>query len=432
MIKWIVSLNIIFLIGTYIFHSYLYRVQQGNWENGSDIKFLLVEFSLANENVLATWYSSLLFLSVGINFFICYLIQKKGFKKNKSKNLAYGWLFFAGIFALLSLDEMASLHERLGNINALNPLGDYALGWIVLLAVPIFLVIGFMIWFCLLQIKRAPLAVLFAGAGILLFASIPLQEYYEVSAWQAAEDMNSWQRPVAFLILEEGSELFGATFMMISGFLFANYICNAGKRFSLDFSLELNLKLNKRNTVLKYVAGSFILAVLMLALVKNDVLFLEGDHGRRENWFPAATAFFTSLLCLYLYCKTNSSQSRSPKVLFYLSIFSIFISAYYGGNIYAYLYSPTESYYKMFVVVLIGLTSLSLAINLFISVKDLYSRVAIVFWVCLLVPSLVIFNWYSAALAFTGFSVLSVSLLHMITGKVTITNSIPVMENKTN
>lgn len=429
LVKWVVFLNIFFLAGTFLFYSYYIKVQEGNWENGSYIKYFLLEFSLANENVLATWYSSMLFLFIGIIFFICYLIQKKEYTKRSDKNLSYGWLFFTGIFALLSLDEIASLHERLGNINALIPTENYASGWVVLLGIPIILVAGFMVWFCLLQIKRAPMATLFAVAGIFLFLSVPVQEYYELQTWKAAEDMASWQRPVEFLLLEEGSELFGATCMMISGFIFVFKISNCGKNPGPGSSIALNLQFNKRNTLFQWAAGSLVLASIMLAIVNNDILNLEGeitDLGKRENWFPSATAFFSSLLSLYLYLNPKSSYPTSPKVFLYLCIFCMLISVYYGGNIYGFMYSTKESLLKMSLVAFLALTALGLAIKLFFSVKDHYARGAIFLWACLLIPAFGIFSWHAAALTFTGFSFLSVSLLHIITSKVPVASTPPV------
>lgn len=421
MVKWIVSLNIIFLAGSSIFHHYFFEVQNGNWENGSQIKYLLVQFYLGTENVLATWYSSMLLFAVGIIFFICYLIQKKNLTKKKERNLAYSYLIFSGIFGLLSLDELASLHERLGNINALNPLGDYALGWVALLAIPIVLVAGFMIWFCLQQIKRAPKASLFAIVGILLFVSVPVQEYFETQAWKAVDYIYTWQRPTAFLLLEEGSEIFGATLMMVSGILFAGYKTNPGKTLSLNSNIYLDLKLSKRNSIFQSTAGIIALLVIMIIIVKNNLLILEGVHGIRQNWFPAAIAFLSSVLCIYLYFREKRRYSTSPKIFMRIALFSICTSAYFGGNLYAYMFNPGESVLKMVFLIFLWLIILTLGTKLFIAVKDIYSRTATIIWVCLLIPAFGIISWYAAALAFIGFSVLFISLLHKITSEVPIT-----------
>ncbi len=427
-IKGIFFLNIFFLAGTYIFNYYYFNIQNGNWQNGSSIKYVLMQFSLATENVLATWYSSMLFLSVGLIFFFCYMLQKKHPTQKSNTSVAYGWLIFSGIFTLLSLDEMASLHERVGNIHALNPLGDYPLGWVFLLAIPIILVACFMVWFCLLQIKRAPMAAIFAVAGILLFGSILVQEYIEINAWKATGRDETWQRPVEYLLVEEGSELFGAMLMMVSGLLFTYYL-SAGKKFTPGSSMKLKLQLNKRKTVFHFAAGSLFLALLMLVIVNSDLLILAGDHGKRENWFPAATAFFSSLLCLYLYFK--SSQTSSSKVFLYLGFFCILISAYFGGNMYAFMQNATDSLYKITFLTFLIFTTIGLAIKMFTLVKDLYSKVAILLWASLLIPAFVIFSWYSAALIFAGFSFLSVSLLHRITYKIPEISGLPVTGKNT-
>lgn len=418
LVKWIVSLNFVFLAGSFLFHHYFYGVQNGSWESGSPIKYILVQFYLATENVLATWYSSMLLLSVGIIFFICYLIQRKSLTKRKDRNLAYGYLIFSGIFGLLSLDELASLHERLGNINALNPLGDYAPGWVALLALPIVLVAGFMIWFCLQQIKHAPIASFFAVAGILLFASVPVQEYFEMQAWQTVDYIDTWQRPIAFLLLEEGSELFGATLMMVSGILFAGYKTNPNKTLSLNSNIYLDLKLSKRNSVFQSTAVIIALLAIMIIIVTNNLLILEGDHGIRQNWFPAATAFLSSVLCIYLYFQKKRQYITSRKIFMKIALFSICTSAYFGGNLYSYMYIPGESVFKIVFLIFLWLIVLTLGIKLFIAVKDIYSRTATITWVCLLIPAFGIFSWYAAALAFIGFSSLLISLLNIMTLEV--------------
>ena len=418
-IKWIVIFNVFFLAGTYIFHSYFYKIINGDWKTGSSIKYILVEFSLANENVTAAWYSSMLFLSLGVLCLFCYLLHKKTFTVKKEKNLSYGWLIFSVVFALLSLDEMASLHERLGNINQLNPLGDYPLGWVYLLAIPIILVIGFMLWFCLLQLKKAPWAAYFAIIALLLFASIPVQEYIEVRQWHAVEDRAGWQRPVVFLIIEEGSELFGATFMIIACLIFAAYTSKPDSK-TFSFSIKATLELNKGKLVSQSVVGIIILALLMISIVKNDLLILEGDHGRRENWFPSATAFLTSIICFYLYFK------EKHRVFYFTALFSLFVSAYFGGNIYAFLVNPTESVLESIILIILCLFTLALAVWLFLTIKDNYSRFAIIVWAIVVIISFGLFTWYAAALAFLGFSAFLISLIRIIALDIPLAISQPI------
>ena len=414
-IKGIVFLNIFFLVGTFIFNNYYFNILNSTWQDGSQIKYILLEFCLARENVLATWYSSMVFFSVGIIFFICYLIKQKDLSKKYNNILSFGWLVFSGIFVLLSLDEMASLHERLGNITDINPLPDLASGWVALLGIPIALVAGFMIWFCLLQVKRAPVAAFFTIAGVLVFLSIPVQEYYEMHSWQTANNSESWKRPVGFLLLEEGSELFGATLMMVSGLLFA-YNLSTDKKFTLGSSFVLKFQLDKRNILFQYAAGSVVLFLLMVTIVNNDLLNIEGeisDLGKRENWFPAVSAFLCSLLCLYLYFK--DSFFNSPKIFLYLSAFSLLISAFYGSDLYNYMYSPFSSNYKIFIFAFLSFITLGLAIKMFISMKDRYDRTAILLWAFLLILAFGIGTWFAAALVFMGFAFLSLLLIYRIT-----------------
>ncbi len=242
-------LNIFFLISTWAFHFYYYNILETKWAEGSMIKYVLKELTLASENTIATWYSSKLFLLVGVMAFVCFWMQRKSSKNRKEKMLSYGWLIFFLIFTLLSFDEIGSMHERIGNIHALNPLGDYPLGWVFLLGIPIVLVAVFMLIFSYIQIKRAPWAAVFAVAAILLFLSIPVQEFIEVQAWQSSPNMATWKRPVQFLLLEEGSEIFGASFMFVSTLIYIRYLSRPKEKLVLGKSLIIKLHMNKNRAM---------------------------------------------------------------------------------------------------------------------------------------------------------------------------------------
>jgi len=69
------------------------------------VKFSYV-FNLAVENVVASWMSSMLLLVIAIFALIGAVVD------NRSASLRRGWFPVALIFAGLSLDEMASYHER--------------------------------------------------------------------------------------------------------------------------------------------------------------------------------------------------------------------------------------------------------------------------------------------------------------------------------
>ena len=115
--------------------------------------------------------------------------------------LPLGWLFLVGVFALLSLDEVGSLHERLSGDPALA-VGTPSDDWVALLALPIAAVALVMVAFALANLARNPLPFALLILSVCLFASVPLQEELELSEKLAGEG-----RPVVEALLEEGSEL---------------------------------------------------------------------------------------------------------------------------------------------------------------------------------------------------------------------------------
>lgn len=412
-LKIIVLLNLFFLAGTYFFHYYLYRILQGDWSQGSGLKYLVVQFSLANENVLATWYSSMLFLLVGVFCFFCYLIQSKASQNFLGIKISYGWCLISALFLLLSLDEISSLHERLGSLSTLNPFGDYPLGWVSLLGVPIALICLFMIGFFMVQVKRAPLPAGIAIAAFVVFASIPLQEYFEVEALQASEDPALWERPAPLLLIEEGSELLGATLLLLSSILFAAKPAPFGKKWSL-FSIEIDMKVkSKQGSMCRFIMFFAFLAFLMLLIVQSDMLVLQGDHGIRKNWFPAAASFLASLLWLSLYI--YEGQPRIVRKIFLcLSLYSLFISAFFGANFYGYLHDPLEYLPKLILLILLSVAPLVPGLGLFKVQGFKFLKRTILFWLLLLIPSMGVFNWFSPGLAFVGSSLICVGLIYTL------------------
>ena len=114
----------------------------------------------------------MLFLLVATISFLCYHAQKKLSVKEKAHFLSFGWIIFSLLFILLSFDEIASMHERLGNLHSLNPFSDAPPGWVFLLALPIAAVAIFMVTFCWVHIRRTPFF------GSIRFCSHPVIRKY--------------------------------------------------------------------------------------------------------------------------------------------------------------------------------------------------------------------------------------------------------------
>ncbi len=411
----IITLNIVMLLGTWAFHFYYYELLTGSWEEASAIKHILKEFSLATENTIATWYSSMLFLAVAIMCAICFITQKKMYSRGRDKFWRYGWIMFFFIFATLSFDEMSSMHERLGDSSTFNPLGDYPLGWVFLLAIPIGIVAVLMLYFCVLQIKRAPWAVAFAIAGILLFISIPFQEYFEMQSWQASTDMANWKRPTFYLLLEEGSEIFGATFMFFSTILFVAYASNKGKVEPLNPSLKVKFSLNRKNLLVWLGIFSALLGIIMFLLFNNNTLLeVEGEHGELHNWFPSATAFLICLLALYIFNRTKYFSPSYRISCLFLAFLCLFLSAYFGSNMYSYFNNVEQEAIKLVFIALLFPVTILLAIRYFVDSKDAYRKGGFILWAILLIFALSFDNQYSAAIAYVAFSVLFITLFSRI------------------
>jgi hypothetical protein len=112
-------LNLAMLAATYFLYFFYYQVPKR-----ADLVLNLSYFNLAQENNLATTYSAWLLLAVAIVAAFCFVADQQRYKAQPGRFFSYGWLFFSGVFGLLSLDEVGSFHERLGNNATFNLFGE--------------------------------------------------------------------------------------------------------------------------------------------------------------------------------------------------------------------------------------------------------------------------------------------------------------------
>ena len=144
--------NLIFTAGTAAFIHYWAARDVYGPRGRALLNYVLVQFHLATENVVAAWYSSMLLLTVAIAAVIAFACDRRQSHRGLERAIDAGWLVIAGCFALLSLDEIGSLHERIGMVTR----GDSAPnGWVYALAVPIGLIALFMAAFAWLRLRRA-------------------------------------------------------------------------------------------------------------------------------------------------------------------------------------------------------------------------------------------------------------------------------------
>src|SRR5690606_27821048 len=115
-----------------------------------------------------------LLLSASLAMAACFVVDRRTSVAAGDRLVDYGWLACAAVFALLSLDEMGSLHERIP-LDAI-PTVDGLQGWTAGLAVPIAAVAALLLAFAWLRLRRNVATAAFMILGVLLFVSIPIQE----------------------------------------------------------------------------------------------------------------------------------------------------------------------------------------------------------------------------------------------------------------
>ena len=261
---------------------------------------LLDQLNLARENVVAVWFSSMLPLLASGACFLCLLARGQADDRDRMHS---GWLVLAFAFALMSLDEMGSIHER---IAAQRGLLAWALAlWPLFLGIP-----AFMLAFAWFQLRRSPAAFRLLLLGVLCLCSVPLQEYLEAPYYRSDP---GWIRPSVPLLLEEGGELLGLLLCLVGCWVFARSLL-----------VEPPTRLVAGNAVRRLAPGLCAGMAVLLGLL----LMLDLESGRNlgtiVNWVPSALAVLAALLAL--------NRKRSG-----LGAVAISLSAFVGGNIYAEL-----------------------------------------------------------------------------------------------
>ncbi len=115
------GINIVLSLGRLVFNRLWEHIGDYRGVVQSLINYVIVQFNLCTENVISSWYSSMLLLSVAAGSAVAFAADRKaGTEAKPHRWLGFGWLIFGVIFAGLSFDEMASFHERLGMLSELN------------------------------------------------------------------------------------------------------------------------------------------------------------------------------------------------------------------------------------------------------------------------------------------------------------------------
>ena len=233
----------------------------------------LYAFNLRGERGAGAWASGMLLLLAAVHALDGYFVEQK------RSNVEYAWGAIGLMLALLSIDEVASLHERLGSWAALAPFG------VLLLAMAAF---GcFTLW-------RAPeerAAAQWIAVALCLFASVAGQEHLENNTqWWGSF-------PALRAFTEEGTEMAAMLLLLWvsmrkSGGLF-----------------------HQRGTLgpvfdgLVHAPGVLLVAGLTAAPVVSYVAIQFPDPGRGDlALWVAAASYFLAALCAVRSCLVGSAQ----------------------------------------------------------------------------------------------------------------------------
>jgi hypothetical protein len=267
--------NVAFTVTTAVFILLWARMAEMSPGMQRFTRYVLVQGHLATENVVAAWYSSMLLLSIAAGSMVAWAADRRA----GAGTLRSGWLLFAVIFALLSLDEIGSFHEHVGMIPIAS---NRARGWVYVLAVPIAFVGAFMLAFAWFHLRRVRSAFTLVIAGVGMFLMNPVLESIEMAMIHGAGKVQgTWQRTLhdVLQVVEEGGlELFGILCFLAAVWL---YVAARAGEISEWFVERSAALWATRLTILVLVAGVFasLWAVAQLP---------RGDSGIAQNWFPAA------------------------------------------------------------------------------------------------------------------------------------------------
>lgn len=283
-------------------------------------RHVLVQGHLATENVVAAWYSSMLMLLIAVAALVAFAADRR----RGSGALGYGWVLFAAVFGVLSLDEIGSFHERVGMLTPALTAGK-SLGWAYLLAVPIAAVGLFMLAFGWFHVRRVPATFRLIAAGAGMFMLNPVLEAIEMSLIHGAgATAGTWQRALhdLLLVLEEGGlELFGILCFLAAVVTYVRATAGELSTWSIEGGRTVWVI---RGGVVFAVAGALVANWLVEWLPK-------GDNGVPEHWFSAAV-----LVGVALAAATTAAERESPARTGMLLGVAIALSAFFGAGLHAY------------------------------------------------------------------------------------------------
>lgn len=166
------------------------------------LKGLVSTFYVDNESNVPTWYSSIAL------FFAAVLFATIGvYKWNERDRYRWHWLMWAGLFALLSLDEIAMFHELpiAPMREAFHMSGALYYGWVIPGAAFVLLVGLLSLRWLFSLPKRTAWGMVAAGA-IFIFGAIGIEMFSGAQASELGEENFTYSMIVTF---EEMFEMLG-------------------------------------------------------------------------------------------------------------------------------------------------------------------------------------------------------------------------------
>jgi hypothetical protein len=404
-----------FFTGTTALHQYSLRLPD-LWDGHSILKTLSVHFNLAYEKTVATWYSSMPILLVSLAAFLCFITDRKRFQSGREGFLACGWLFVALLFLGLSLDEIGSLHERVGEMD-ISPFRTWSIGWVSHLAIPIALGACFLVSFAVLHVSHCRWSLAFMVLGILFFLSVPFQEWIEMALWKAAGYQANWHtsyRPILQVAGEEGSELFGTLCFLTATLIYLHRSSMPHRAINKNAStVEISVK--RRTMFIGLVVALWFLGLGMAAVklaVQHMPLY---DGGIPDDWFPSSLAALAAIICIQAGASLRNKKRRQG--LFYLVFgsFSMLLSMYYGAHLRSWLYVLDGSNFSIRGLIngSLAIAAVTMGVILSLQVQEWWSRFTAVLWAGLLGLAFLglLGPEKGVALDFLAFAFLLVSLL---------------------
>jgi hypothetical protein len=386
------GLNLVFVLTTWGWIE-LYRTWPGGWERAPTIKYAAVQFSLATENTLATWYSAMVMLGASAMAMLCGALDARHRALRFRGFGVTGWMAASLLFAFLSFDEIGSFHERVDVVDSLRGLGGPSAAWDAVLMVLGLAVVATGLAWCVLQFRGAWWTLLFLALGVLLIGGVVGFESIEEELWSPGAGQTLLDKPVYFTMFEEGSELFAfwsflAAFALHARAQIGDALDRSRAGPHASAGLALAFDLNRSTWCVLLVLSALAVAFAVVQL--SGLQAMQGDNGLPQSWFASAPAAGAALWSAWLWRLSARNRAPSRTVYALVSVLCIALSAYHGANAKGWLSMGHLAAHPVYAFVHGALmaAAIVLAVLLGARAKDAWSRFGIGAWATLVVLAL--------------------------------------------